>query len=679
MNLFNDEHIEKEIKELAKEIEQHNYNYYVLNAPLIDDKTFDLLLKRLEALEAQYPQFIDPTSPTQRVGADHEEGFATVHHRVPMLSLANTYSMDEVEAFYNKCDKRLNGSPFEIVAELKFDGLSISLIYENGILVRALTRGDGTKGDDVTQNIKTIRSIPLKLRDDGKTDPPPLLEVRGEVYMPYAEFDRLNALREENDEPPFANPRNAASGTLKLHNTKEVAFRKLDAFIYYLVDDNFPVDTHYQRMQLLEDWGFKVSAYSKVCRSLDEVRDYINHIEIERAKLPFATDGVVLKINSIKQQGLLGATNKVPHWAIAYKYEPEVTKSKLVEVSFQVGRTGAITPVANFEPVRISGTLVKRATLHNADFMDALDIHDGDILSVRKAGEIIPQVIAVEHAYSGEELDKHRIKFCDKCPECGTLLVRKPGEAAYYCPNKFNCPAQLKDRVLHYTSRKAADIRIGPETIDELFQKGFLHNIADLYMLKPEQLAQLSAFKDKAISNLLDSIEKSKKQPFYAILFGLGIPNVGESAAKSLAAAFHDINRLLNASVIDLQLVSGIGPITAQAIYDYLNEPQFKSIIQQLTEVGVNMQEEDKSANKQTLSKQLEGKTIVVSGVFHDHTREEYENMIENYGGKRASSISSKTSFVLAGDKMGPSKREKAQALQIPIVSEEEFLQMIAE
>lgn len=664
---------QKEIEKLREEIELHNYRYYVESNPTISDKEFDLLLKKLEKLEQTYPEFDDPNSPTHRVGKDLTASFESFPHTRPMLSLANTYNLEEVNAFYQRCQNALDYRPFQISAELKFDGVSIALIYKEGNLVRALTRGDGLVGDDVTTNIRTISSIPLKLRK-GDTPFPHQLEVRGEVILPYAEFDRLNAEREESGAPLFANPRNAASGTLKTLNSREVRRRKLDAFLYYALSDEALPASHFERLSLLGEWGFKVSHHRQLCTNQDEIAHFINQWDEGRHALPYATDGVVLKVDEIAYQEEMGATAKSPRWAIAYKFEAERVASTLQAITFQVGRTGVVTPVANFDPVLISGSTVRRATLHNADFMNSLDLREGDTLFIEKGGEIIPKVVSVDLSKRVEGAKP--FSFTKHCPDCGTLLTQNEGEVAIYCPNRWGCPTQAKEGMLHFCSRKAADIRLGRETIDALYNKDLARTIPDLYKLNAEKISLLEGYKDLATRNLLESIADSRHRPFHALLFGIGIPFVGEGTAKLLAAHFGSIDQLAQATGEEICQIEGVGEVTAQAIVAYFSQPENQKMIDALKLAGLNLKEERTQALQEG---KLLGKSIVVSGVFSLHSRQEYEEMIVAHGGKSVGSISKKTAFVLAGESMGPSKREKAISLNIPILSEEQFLSLLHE
>ena len=651
--------IKDEIEALRAELDRHNYNYYVLSAPTISDREFDEKMKHLQDLERAYPQYADPDSPTQRVGSDLSKEFQQVAHKYPMLSLGNTYSEDDVRDFYERVARSLD-EPFEIVAELKFDGTSISVIYEHGKLVRAVTRGDGVKGDDVTANVRTIRSVPLRLIGDGY---PEELEVRGEILLPWAEFDRLNAEREEQEEPLFANPRNAASGTLKQQNPAVVAARKLDAYFYYVLGDHLPSGTHWDNLQQARRWGFKISNAMRLCRSIDEVFDYINHWDIGRKNLPVATDGIVLKVNSLSQQQKLGATAKNPRWAIAYKFQAEQAETRLNSVSFQVGRTGAVTPVANLEPVLLAGTVVKRASLHNADIIKGLDLHIGDMVYVEKGGEIIPKIVGVDKKARGMMMGDE-VRFIKKCPVCGTPLVRIEGEAAYYCPNDTSCPPQIKGRIEHFVTRRAMNINMGPETVEDLYEARLVTNAADLYELKISDLMHLERWAEKSARNLMESIRNSKNVPFVRVLYALGIRYVGETVAK-----------LREATVADLLSVDDIGERIAESVRDYFSDERNIELVNRLKAHGLQMElpEEDR---KQEDGK-LKGLTIVISGTFVKHSRDEYKAMIERNGGKNSSSVSGKTNFILAGDNMGPAKLEKAAKLGVKIMNEDEFLKML--
>lgn len=660
------------IAELRNLLNEYNYRYYVLSEPSIPDQTFDDLMKELETLEQAHPEYLAPDSPTQRVGADRTEGFSRRAHRVPMLSLANTYNYGEVSEFYRRVLQDLGREDVDVMAELKFDGLSISLIYENGVLTDAVTRGDGTMGDVVTSNVRTIRSIPLRLRG---ADFPSYLEVRGEVLLPFAEFERINAEREERDEPPFANPRNAASGTLKQLDPKVAAERRLDAYFYHVPADEGLPSTHSERLAALRRWGFKVSDAIRLCHTRQEVFDFLDEWEQKRAHLPVATDGVVLKVNDMASQKQLGFTAKTPRWAIAYKYQAERARTRLLSVDFQVGRTGAVTPVGNFEPVLLSGTLVKRASLHNADFISEMDLHQGDYVYVEKGGEIIPKVVAVDTRFRSS--DALPIVFVTHCPSCGTPLVHTEGEAAYYCPNSTDCAPRQQGIVEHFCSRKAANINIGPETIDLLFRHGLLHRIDDLYKLRTEQLVRLPGIRERAAERLLESIEESRHRPFAKILFGLGIRFVGETVAQSLADEFGSMEALANADAMRLIQTPDIGEKIAGSVVDYFAQEANRLLIASLAELGLNLKQESKASSDQQTQSPIAGKTIVISGKFAHHSREEYKALIEQLGAKNASGISGKTDFVLSGDDMGPSKRQKAEQLGVKLMSEEEFLSLI--
>ncbi|WP_280750914.1 MULTISPECIES: NAD-dependent DNA ligase LigA [unclassified Parabacteroides] len=663
--------IESRINSLREELEQHNYQYYVLASPTISDREFDEKMKQLEALEAQHPEYADPHSPSQRVGSDLTKEFKQVEHIYPMLSLSNTYSEQEVREFYDRVSRALN-EPFEIVAELKYDGSSISLIYENGRLARAITRGDGTRGDEVTANVKTIRSIPLKLRGDNH---PELFEIRGEILLPWAEFDRINKEREEEEEPLFANPRNAAAGTLKQQNPQIVASRRLDAYFYYLLGEQLPADGHFENLQAARSWGFKVPDVIRKCQTLEEVFDYIAYWDNERRNLPVATDGIVLKVNSLRQQRNLGFTAKSPRWAIAYKFQAERAETRLNTVSFQVGRTGAVTPVANLEPVLLAGTIVKRASLHNADIIKGLDLHYGDQVYVEKGGEIIPKIVGVNtEARSfmmGEE-----VRFIKNCPECNTPLIRPEGEAAHYCPNETGCPPQIKGKIEHFVTRRAMNINIGPETVEDLYQAGLIANAADLYSLRIQDLLTLERWAEKSARNLMESLRESKSVPFERVLFALGIRYVGETVAKKLAYAFHTMEALEAAPLEALIEVDEIGERIAQSVLAYFADEKNRQMVDRLKEEGLQMAiAEEKLAGR---SNKLSGLTIVISGTFTKHSRDEYKAMIEQHGGKNSGSVSGKTDYILAGENMGPAKLEKAAKLGVKIMNEEEFLQLLS-
>ena len=659
------------INELRDELNRHNYNYYVANNPTISDFEFDALMKELQTLEAKHPEAFDPLSPTQRVGSDITKGFTQVRHEKQMLSLSNTYSVAEVDDFINRTRQALQVPDVTLVGEMKFDGTSISITYENGRLVRAVTRGDGTVGDDVTENVKTIRSIPLQLP---KGDWPEKFEVRGEIVLPWDAFDRLNKEREFNEEPLFANPRNAASGTLKMQNPAEVARRGLDAWFYYLLGDNLPADNHFDNMAAARRWGFKVSKIMKRLHSIKEVDDFISYWDTERKTLPVATDGLVFKVDSLRQQLNLGATAKSPRWAIAYKFQAERALTRLKSVSFEVGRTGVITPVANLEPVLLSGTIVKRASLHNEDIIRQLDIHDDDMVYVEKGGEIIPKITGVDT--DSRNMFSTPVTFVSHCPACGTPLLRIEGEAAWVCPNKYGCPPQIAGRIAHFVSRKAMNIDgIGEETVDQLIAAGLLKNIADLYDLKADQLMGLERFAVKSTIKLIEGIKDSKNIPFERVLFALSIPGIGEISAKKLARAVKNIDNLISMPLEQLTAIEDIGSGLAANIKEYFDDENNKSIIERLRSAGLQF-EIAQDTNIETSDK-LAGKTIVISGTFSLHSRDEYKAIIEQNGGKNAGSISKKTSFILAGENMGPAKAEKANSLGIPLISEDDFLQMI--
>lgn len=658
------------IDQLREELHLHNYKYYVLNDPVISDQEFDKLMRELQDLEARYPEHYDQNSPSVRVGSDINKNFIQVEHKYPMLSLGNTYSEAEVTEFYERVRKSLN-EEFEICCELKFDGTSISLTYEDGKLVRAVTRGDGVKGDDVTDNVKTIRSIPLVLHGH---DYPAQFEIRGEILMPWESFENLNRERELREEPLFANPRNAASGTLKSQNSAVVAARKLDAYLYYLLGENLPHDGHYENLQEAAHWGFKISGHMKKARTLQEIFDYIKYWDVERKNLPVATDGIVLKVNSIRQQRNLGYTAKSPRWAIAYKFQAEQALTKLLKVTYQVGRTGAVTPVANLEPVQLSGTVVKRASLHNADIIASLDLHIGDNVYVEKGGEIIPKITGVDVA--SRPANSEKVVFITHCPECGSPLVRYEDEAAYYCTNETACPPQIKGKIEHFISRKAMNIEgLGPETVDQFYQEGLIRNVADLYTLNAADICRLDRMGEKSADNIIQGIERSKEVPYERVLFALGIRFVGETVAKKIAKAFRSIDQLASATLDDLIHVDEIGEKIAQSIRLYFANEKNQELIARLRKAGLRLEagEEDQTGQTDKLS----GKSIVISGVFAHHSRDEYKNLIEKNGGKNVGSISKKTSFILAGENMGPSKLEKAQKLGIPLMNEDDFLALL--
>ena len=663
--------IKEKIEELRAELHRHNYNYYVLNAPEISDKEFDDLMRELQDLEKEHPEYQDDNSPTMRVGSDLNKNFTQVAHKYPMLSLGNTYSESEVTDFYERVKKALN-EDFEICCELKYDGTSISLTYEDGKLVRAVTRGDGEKGDDVTDNVKTIRTIPLVLHGNY----PKSFEIRGEILMPWVVFEELNREKEAREEPLFANPRNAASGTLKLQNSAIVASRKLDAYLYYLLGEELPCDGHYENLQAAASWGFKTSEHTRKAHSLEEVFEYINYWDTERKNLPVATDGIVLKVNSLRQQKNLGFTAKSPRWAIAYKFQAERALTRLNRVTYQVGRTGAVTPVANLDPVQLSGTIVKRASLHNADIIEGLDLHIGDMVYVEKGGEIIPKITGVDKD-ARSMLIGEKVKFITHCPECGSKLIRFEGEAAHYCPNETACPPQIKGKIEHFISRKAMNIDgLGPETVDMFYRLGLIKDTADLYQLKTDDIKNLERMGEKSAENIVNGIAASKEVPFERVLFALGIRFVGETVAKKIAKSFTDIEELENADLEKLKNIDEIGEKIAQSIITYFSNPANRELVERLKSNGLQLHRTEEDLSGYT--DKLAGQSIVISGVFTHHSRDEYKEMIEKNGGKNVGSISSKTSFILAGENMGPAKLEKAQKLGVKIMSEDEFLALLS-
>lgn len=665
---------QERIAYLSHTLEQHNHNYYVLNSPTISDRDFDMLMQELQQLEEQYPQYAQPNSPTQRVGSDINHAFVQVAHTYPMLSLGNTYSIEEVAAFYERVKQGLGDAPFEIVGELKFDGTSISLTYQDGQLIRAVTRGDGAMGDDVTRNVRTIRSIPLVLKGNNY---PSFFEIRGEVLMPWATFEKLNEERERQEESLFANPRNAAAGTLKLQSPATVAARGLDAYLYYMLGNNLPTDNHYSNLQHAREWGFKVSDAMRVLHSVEEIKEFIDYWDVERRNLPVATDGIVLKVASIEQQEELGYTAKSPRWAIAYKFQAEEAVTRLNSVSFQVGRTGTVTPVANLDPVQLSGTVVRRASLHNADIIRSLDLHIGDMVHVEKGGEIIPKITAVD--VDQRPAESTPVEFVRNCPECGTPLVREEGEAAWFCPNSNHCAPQIKGRIEHFIARKAMDIdSLGPETIAQFFDRGMINNVADLYTLTVDDVATLKQQGRKWAQNIINSIARSREVPFPRVLFALGIRFVGETVAKRLAAAFPSMEQLRDATIEQLTAVPEIGERIAQSVVEYMNDIDNLLLVERLAQYGVQMEVEE-TPEMQQRSNTLNGASVVISGTFEHHSRDEYKALIELHGGRNVSSVSSATQYLLAGANMGPAKLEKATRLGIKIISETEFLQMIGE
>ena len=668
-----DGNIKEQIEQLRRVLNEHNHNYYVLNSPTISDKEFDELLRKLQDLEAAHPELYDPYSPTQRVGSDITQGFKQVVHERPMLSLGNSYSIEEVEDFLRRAQNGLGGEKSEIVGELKFDGTSISLTYEHGRLVRAVTRGDGTQGDDVTNNIVTIRSIPLQLNPGNWPDK---FEVRGEVLLPWANFEQLNRERQFNEEPLFANPRNAAAGTLKLQKSSEVARRGLDAVFYFLLGDSLPYPDHYRNMKAVGEWGLKVSPQMTVLHSIEDVHKFITYWDVERKKLPVATDGLVFKINDLSQQQELGFTAKSPRWAIAYKFAPERECTRLQSVSWEVGRSGVITPVANLSPVLLSGTIVKRASLHNADIIESLGIHEGDMLYVEKGGEIIPKIVGVDDKQ--RRGDAEPVKFVTHCPACGTPLVRIEGEAAWVCPNKYHCPPQIAGRIEHFVGRHMMDIDgIGEELAKELYESGLVENIADLYDLRVEDLLMLDRLGIKSAERIVKGIKQSLNVPYEKVIFALSIPNVGETTAKILAKASGSLDRLMAMKAEELASINEVGPIIADSIIEYFADELNQEIIRRLQDAGVQFEAQISQTTE--VSNRLEGKKIVISGVFAKHSRDEYKMLIEQHGGKNVCSISKSTDYVLAGENMGPAKLEKANALGIRIIDEDEFLDMISD
>ena len=658
---------------LREQLHEHNYKYYVLNQPDISDQEFDFLMHELQNLEAKHPEMYDANSPTQRVGSDLNQNFTQVAHKYPMLSLANTYNEQDVADWYESVSRGLGGEPFEVCCEMKYDGLSISLTYVDGKLVSGVTRGDGVHGDDVTANVKTIRCIPLVLKEG--TDYPKEFEIRGEILMPWKVFEQLNAEREAAEEPLFANPRNAASGTLKSQNSKLVASRRLDAYLYYLLGDTLPAEGHFENLQAAAQWGFKISQGMKKVSSLEEIYDFINYWDKERKNLPVATDGIVLKVNSLRQQRALGYTAKSPRWAIAYKFKAERACTRLNEVSYQVGRTGAVTPVANMDPVQLAGTIVKRATLNNEDFIRSFDLHIGDYVYVEKGGEIIPKIVGV--AEEKRPKDAQPVEFIKTCPECGTPLVRYEGEAAHYCPNDTGCPPQIKGRIEHFIARRAMNIdSLGPETVDEYYRRGMIHNIADLYKIQVQDING-AGNRERSAQKIVNGIEASKKVPFERFVFALGIRFVGETSARLLAHRFKTMDALQAATMQQLMDIDGVGEVIAKSVITYFANPVNQEIVERLRSYGLQMQLSEEQI--EGTSDKLSGKSIVISGVFAKHSRDEYKALIEKNGGKNVGSISGKTSFILAGDNMGPSKLQKAEKLGVPLVDEATFLNMIGE
>ena len=667
MDMMNEK---QRIEQLREELHAHNYRYYVLNQPTIGDQEFDMLMHELQDLEARHPEMYDANSPTQRVGSDLQKEFRQVPHRYPMLSLANTYSEQDVRDWYESVSKGLAGEPFEVCCEMKYDGLSISLTYVDGRLTQAVTRGDGVQGDDVTQNVKTIRAIPLILPGQGD---PREFEIRGEVLMPWTSFERLNREREAAEEPLFANPRNAASGTLKSLDSRVVAQRGLDAYLYYLLGEELPAEGHYENLEEARRWGFKISEGMKKVKTVEEVLAFIDYWDTARKNLPVATDGIVLKVNSLRQQRSLGFTAKSPRWAIAYKFKAERARTRLLEVTYQVGRTGAVTPVANMEPVQLAGTTVRRATLNNEDFIRSFDLHLGDTVYVEKGGEIIPKIVGVD--IDERPIIAQPVQFIKRCPECGTPLVRYEGEAAWYCPNDAGCPPQIKGRIEHFIARKAMNIdSLGPETVDDYYRRGLIHNVADLYDIDVQQING-DGSRTKSAQRIVNGIARSKEVPFERVVFALGIRFVGETSARLLARHFRSMDALMAAGLEELQEVEGIGLVMARSIIGYFHNEENRRIVERLR--GYGLQFALSEAQTAAASDRLAGQSVVISGVFQHHSRDEYKLLIEQHGGKNVGSISGKTSFILAGDNMGPSKLEKARKLGVRIVGEDEFLQMI--
>jgi DNA ligase (NAD+) len=661
--------IEQRIKQLRKVLNEHNYKYYVLNQPSISDFEYDQLMEELIDLESAHPEYADPSSPSQRVGDDRTSEFEQVVHKYPVLSLSNTYSKEEITEFENRI-KKIGLGNYEYVCELKYDGASISLTYESGKLIQAVTRGDGVSGDNVISNVKTIKSIPLELMGDGF---PSLLEIRGEIFIPHAGFEQMNREREEIGEVPFANPRNAASGTLKIQNSSIVAKRKLDCFLYYLLGENLPSDSHFENLKKAKGWGFKISEHIKKCSELSEVFEFIDYWETRRKNLPYDIDGIVIKIDSYKQQSILGFTAKSPRWAIAYKYKAEQAATRLISIDFQVGRTGAITPVANLEPVMLAGTTVKRASLHNADQIVLLDARINDIVYIEKGGEIIPKVVGVE--ISSRRSDSKPVEYIKNCPECGTLLIRKEGEAKHYCPNEDGCPPQIKGKIEHFVSRRAMDIGMAEATISQFYENGLVKNIADLYSINKDQLLNLERFADRSAENLINSINNSKKVPFDRVLYALGIRYVGETVARKLANHFESVSNLAEAGFEDLINVEEIGDKIAESIIYYFKNEKNIVLIRRLKEAGIQLSMKKETTER--LSDILSGKSIIISGVFSKYSRDGIKDLIEKHGGKNVSSVSARTDYLIAGDKIGPSKLEKARKFNIKIISEDDFFNMI--
>jgi DNA ligase (NAD+) len=664
------EQIGEKIKQLREQLHHHNYNYYVLAQPVITDYEYDILLQELLTLESKNPEFFDPNSPSQRVGSDINKEFVQVKHKHPMLSLGNTYNFDEVADFENRIKKALPDDKIEFVCELKYDGVAIGLTYKNGTLIQAVTRGDGTQGDDVTNNVKTIKSIPLTLQGNNFPDE---FEIRGEIFLPHSSFEKMNAEKTAAGEQLFANPRNAAAGTLKLQKSSIVAKRPLDCFLYFVLGSKLPYNSHYENLMAAKSWGFKIPEHITKCHSIEDIFKFINKWDKERHSLPFDIDGVVIKVNSYQQQEELGFTAKTPRWAIAYKFKAEQAQTKLLSVDYQVGRTGAVTPVANLDPVLLAGTTVKRASLHNSDQIKLLDLHENDYVFVEKGGEIIPKIVGVDQ--DARAVNTKPIEFITHCPECKTELIRVEGEAKHYCPNFYGCPPQIKGRIEHFVSRKAMNIAGAEATVDALFENRLIHNIADLYYLTKEQILTMDRFAEKSATNLIDSINNSKTVPFQRVLFALGIRFVGETVAKTLANHFKSIDNIKNASIEQLTQVNEIGERIASSIVEYFTDGNNRTIVEKLKQAGVQLQLNQSEEN--SVINKLDGKTIVISGTFEKHSRDELKELIEKYGGKNSGSISKNTSFLLAGENIGPSKLEKVKELNIQIITENDFLNMI--
>ncbi len=665
------EEAKQKIEELSQQINEHNYRYYVLSQPVVSDYDYDMMMKELESLEEKYPEFVDPYSPTQRVGSDITKEFKQVRHNTPMLSLGNTYSEEELKEFDTRVRKNLEGD-FEYVCELKYDGVSISLTYQSGRLLSAVTRGDGTMGDDVTANVKTIRSIPLTLQGD---DYPDNFIIRGEIFLPHKSFERINNEKAERGETPFANPRNAAAGTLKLQNAALVAQRPLDCFLYYVIGDNLPYSSHYENLVKARDWGFKVPDYIRKCKTIDDVFDFINEYNTRRNELPLDIDGVVVKVNNYRQQEKLGFTAKSPRWAIAYKFKAEQAGTRLLSIDYQVGRTGAITPVANLEPVQLAGTTVKRASLHNADQIALLDVRVGDKVFVEKGGDIIPKIVGIDK--SARPKDSHPVDYIKNCPVCGTSLIQEEGEAKHYCPNETGCPPQIKGKLEHFVSRRAMNIGMAEATARALFEKGLVHDVGDFYSLTKEELLSLERFAEKSAENLISSLEKSKSVPFPRVLYALGIRFVGETVAKTLAGHFKSLENLAGANYEKLIEVDEVGERIARSILDFFDNERNQEIVRKLKDAGVQLSLSEEEKKDETADKKLDGKKLVISGTFESFSRDELKDLIEHHGGKNVSSVSSNTDYLVAGENAGPSKLEKATKAGIRVIDEAAFKKLV--